>query len=333
MMSSFRIAEGVLAGDAGAGAGILVYSAPDEDERRHITTALGVDSYNLESALDPDEVSRLEASPDGVSIIWKRPKSATLGEQFQLEVSSVGLFLQKDRLVIIMREGDIPTTAKEFQKVTSPADVLIRFLLHTIRHYVGHLKAIKHISSQVESRITSSMENRYLLQMFALSESLVYYLDAIEANGAVLSKLRGAAERLALPKEQIELLDDVSLENNQCARQANIYSTVLSGLMDARGTIVNNNMNTLLKNLTLINIVFLPLNLLASIGGMSEFSMMTRGVDWRVAYALFSLGMVVCGWLTWFLVVRLIEKSPNGRPGLARARWRLSRGWHQGRAT
>ncbi len=31
--------------------------------------------------------------------------------------------------------------------------------------------------------------------------------------------------------------------------------------MDARGNLVNNNMNTLLKNLTLINVVFLPLNL------------------------------------------------------------------------
>ena len=72
------------------------------------------------------------------------------------------------------------------------------------------------------------------------------------------------------------------------SRQADIYSSVLSGLMDARGTIVNNNMNVLLKNLTLINIVFLPLNLIASIGGMSEWSMMTQGLDWRISYSLFS---------------------------------------------
>jgi magnesium transporter len=90
--------------------------------------------------------------------------------------------------------------------------------------------------------------------------------------------------------------------------------------MDARGTIVNNNMNVLLKKLTLINIIFLPLNLIASIGGMSEFSMMTQGMDWRVSYALFSIGMVVLGWLTYVLVVRATERQPV--PGRRRSQGR-----------
>jgi len=79
--------------------------------------------------------------------------------------------------------------------------------------------------------------------------------------------------------------------------------------MDARGTIVNNNMNVLLKNLTLINTVLLPLNLIASIGGMSEWSMMTKGLDWRVSYGLFSLGMAVLGLLMWVIVTRFIDKG------------------------
>ena len=72
----------------------------------------------------------------------------------------------------------------------------------------------------------------------------------------MLAKLRALAPQLGLSPQQQQLLDDIVLENQQAARQANIYSSVLSGLMDARGTIVNNNMNVLLKNLTLINIVF-----------------------------------------------------------------------------
>jgi magnesium transporter len=155
-----------------------------------------------------------------------------------------------------------------------------------VHHYLGHLKVIKQLTVELGSKISASMENRYLLQMFALSESLIYYLNAIEANAAVLTKLGANAERLALPKQDVEFLHDVMLDNQQCARQAQIYSSVLSGLMDARGTIVNNNVNVLLKNLTLINVIFLPLTLIASIGGMSEFSMMTQGVDWRVSYAL-----------------------------------------------
>ncbi len=49
-----------------------------------------------------------------------------------------------------------------------------------------------------------------------------------------------------------------------------MYSTVLSRIIDARGNIISNNMSVLLKNLAIINVIFLPLHLLASIGGMPE---------------------------------------------------------------
>ena len=74
----------------------------------------------------------------------------------------------------------------------TPGISLLTFMLRTVRHYVGHLRVIKQISIELEKKITVSMENRHLLQMFALSESLVYYMDAIEGNGAVLGKLRNA---------------------------------------------------------------------------------------------------------------------------------------------
>ncbi|GAB4311148.1 MAG: magnesium transporter CorA family protein [Candidatus Sumerlaeia bacterium] len=310
MKSRFVISGGSIIETLDEEAPVLVYVAPDNQEKQQIASTFHLDPYDVESALDPDEVSRLEITRDYLVMIWKRPKSATADEQVRLEVSSFGVFLLKERLLFILSEGPIPFAAKEFSAVSKTTDLLLRFLLHTIRHYVGHLKVIKQMSTALEAKISASMENRYLLQMFTLSENLVYYLDAIEGNGTVLTKLRAVTDRLAMTVDQINLLDDIILENNQCARQAQIYSTVLSGLMDARGTIVNNNMNVLLKNLTLINIVFLPLNLIAGILGMSEFSMMTSGVHWAVSYSLFTLGMVVLGWLTWVMMIRFIEKNP-----------------------
>lgn len=157
------------------------------------------------------------------------------------------------------------------------------------------------------------MENKHLLQMFSLSESLVYYVDALEGNGVVLRKLDRMANQLGFQEQHLEMLEDITLENSQAARQANIHSSVLSGLMDARGSIVNNNMNVLLKNLTLINIVFLPLNLVASIGGMSEWSMMTRGFDWRISYTLFCIAMVALGWFTWIFTKKIVDRGPRNK--------------------
>jgi magnesium transporter len=181
---------------------------------------------------------------------------------------------------------------------------------------VGHLRVIKQITTELGGKISASMENRYLLQMVALSESLIYYQNAIEANGAVLARLRGNVERMAFSSAQVEALHDIELENQQCARQAQIYSSVLSGLMDARGTIVNNNVNVLLKKLTLINVIFLPLTLIASIGGMSEFSTITEGVDWRISYGLLTLAMILLGWATWVALVWMLDKRQARQTGV-----------------
>jgi magnesium transporter len=297
---------------------LVVAIAPDDVERAVLQEQFQLDDYDLNAALDPDEVPRLESSGGRALLIWKVPETATVSEAVEFAVNVVGLSLLSERLAFIRSTHGITFADREFRSILDPRDVMLAFLLRTVRHFVAHLRVIKQISSEVERKITVSMENKHLLQMFNLSESLVYYVDAIEGNAAVLSKLRGVGAALGFNSRQLEMLDDILLENTQAARQAGIYSSVLSGLMDARGTIVNNNMNVLLKNLTLINIVFLPLNLIASIGGMSEWSMMTQGLDWRVSYSLFSFGMVLIGWATWVLMRKVIERrSVRADRGLA----------------
>lgn len=324
MKVGFAIREGCVISTTDTEATILAYVAPTPQEKQEAVETLGLDPYDLESALDPDEISRVELAPNRVAVIWKRPKNAALDRnQVRFDVASLGLFLHRDRLVVIMGEDAVPFSAREFQGIVTTIDVFLRLLLHTVHHYLGHLKVIKQLTVELGSKISASMENRYLLQMVALSESLIYYQNAIEANGTVLAKLRGNVERMAFGPEQIEALHDIELDNQQCARQAQIYSSVLSGLMDARGTIVSNNVNVLLKKLTLINVIFLPLTLIASIGGMSEYSMMTQGIDWRISYALLVAGMALLGWATWVVLVQILDKRPTMR---AKGKGRPERG-------
>lgn len=290
---------------------ILVAVAPDDRERALIQEQFQLDDYDLNSTLDPDEIPRLELADGRLLLIWKVPENATVSDSIELGVSVVGLVLIQDRLAFLRATHEVSFADREFRNVGDVKDVMLAFFLRTVRHFVGHLRAIKQVSAELEKKITVSMENKHLLQMFSLSESLVYYVDAIEGNAAMLAKLRNVAAQNGFQPRHLEVLDDIILDNAQAARQAGIYSSVLSGLMDARGTIVNNNMNVLLKNLTLINIVFLPLNLIASIGGMSEWSMITRGLDWRISYSLFCIGMVVFGWCTWLLMKKLIDRPPS----------------------
>ncbi|MDO6386443.1 MULTISPECIES: magnesium transporter CorA family protein [unclassified Uliginosibacterium] len=289
-----------------AAAPIRVYAAPDRAEREELRSTLGLDDYDLDAALDPEEIPRVEFGAQGAAnIIWKRPKNVSIGAQLRFDVASVGIFVRPDAVVLVTAEGEPDFSEREFRGIHSLSDFLLKLLLHTVHHYLGHLKVIKQINAELGSKISVSMENRYYLQMLALSESLIYYVDGIEANAAVLAKLRSATHRLELNPVQTEMLHDTVLDMQQCARQAAIYSSVLSGLMDARGAIINNNVNTLLKNLTLISVIFLPLNLVASIGGMSEFSVWTAGLDWRLSYGLLVIGMALAGWLGLRLIVQL----------------------------
>ncbi len=81
-------------------------------------------------------------------------------------------------------------------------------------------------------------------------------------------------------------------------------------LMDATDSSININQNKDIKRLTIISVVFMPLNVLAGIGGMSEYSMMTQGIPWPVSYAAFTIGLFIVGWLT-FVGLRYAEQRKS----------------------
>lgn len=78
-------------------------------------------------------------------------------------------------------------------------------------------------------------------------------------------------------------------------------------LMDATVGFININQNRVIYRLTVLSLIFLPLNVIAGIGGMSEFTMMTKGVPWPLSYSIFTVGLVVVGWIT-LIILRLYER-------------------------
>lgn len=311
MINSFKLANGALVSVEHLDADVMLFSNPDAAERDLLRSDFKLDDHALASALDPDEVSRIEFHPDNLFLIWKRPQSYSGGDSLNFEVSSFGLLFSKRRLVIIATDDSQLTGLGDRHPLHTPQDVLLDILFTNLHHYLGHLKVIKMVARELQQKFNASMENRHLIQMFNLSESLIYYINAIHSNGAVLTRLRNHAEKEHFSAEAIALIDDLIIENTQCNKQAEIYSRVFAGLIDARGNLMNNTMNNLLRKLTLINVVFLPLNLIASIGGMSEFSMMTSAVPWWIAYPLFLTGMLVAGGLMVIALKRLTRGSSS----------------------
>lgn len=254
MLRKYALVDGKLT-ESDNGASVLwLFTDPDANERKMLVADLKIDEHTLSSALDPDESSRVEFEPNHLAVLFKYPKNYSAADQFLFRIASIGLFLFSDRLVVVMPE-DVPVVGgRGFAGVTSPRAIMLKLIYRLIYRYLEHLKVINMISDEIERKISQSMENRYLLNLFSLEKSMVYYLNAIGSNGFTLEKLKHVCGKIDFNEDEVALLDDILIDNNQCYKQAEIYSNILAGLMDARVSIVSNNLNILMKNLNLITI-------------------------------------------------------------------------------
>jgi magnesium transporter len=104
--------------------------------------------------------------------------------------------------------------------------------------------------------------------MFSLNKGLIYYVSALNSNDTLLRKLQ-LGRSLNWTEAERELLEDIQIENGQSLQQANIYANILTSMMDARASVINNNVNQLMKNLTIVTISISLPTFFASLFGMN----------------------------------------------------------------
>ncbi len=257
MLKTYKIVENKIVHDENGVGSIKIYNNPDEAEKKILVEEYKLDEHTLNSSLDADELSRIEFEPDHLAMIFKIPKNYSAKEPLLFRVNSLGAFLFKDKLVVIAND-EIPLfSGKHFNKVYSLNDITLKLIFTSIMHFIEHLKVINMLSDEIERKISTAMENRYLLNQFTLGKSLVFFQNAINSNGALLEKIKLNGTKLNLTVDEIELLDDILIENNQCYKQAEIYSNILASLMDAKASIISNNLNVLMKTLNIITIMIM----------------------------------------------------------------------------
>jgi magnesium transporter len=302
MRSYYRVAEeaGTVVRCEPAEAQIIVFNSPTIEDEADLMEYYNIDYHTLHSSLDPDELSRLEFEADHAALIFKRPKSFSADDNFLLKMTSTGVFLYEDHIVVVMPDDAPLFEGRAPLRIFSVQDVILRLLYQSISHFEGHLKAINMLSDSLERRIITSMETRYLLNMFALEKSLVYILNAINSNSALFDKMKSYAERLGFDHDQLGILEDIIIENQQCLRRSEIYSQVVAGLMDARASIVSHNLNTLIKKFTIWTIAIMMANLVVGIFSMNvALPMPTEGQLWPFMMVN-ALAILVSVGIIWF---------------------------------
>jgi magnesium transporter len=299
MLKGFQLRDHRVIGSVDPTGPIQVFVNPTAEEKRLLVDDLQIDEHTLNSALDPDELSRLEFEPNHIALIFKMPKPYSGQDQLLFRVASAGVFLFEDRLVLVSSEEMPLFEGKQFSRVSSLRSLLLRVINRSAFHFMEHLKIINVLTDELEHKINEAMENRYLINLFTLEKSLVYYLNAINSNGLVIEKLKNSVGKIGFNTDEVEFLDDILVENSQCYRQAEIYSNILASLMDARVSIVGNNLNILMKTLNIITICIMVPTLVVSAFSMNV-SIPIQGHPWAfwliIGLALLSALGVMAYW-------------------------------------
>jgi hypothetical protein len=144
---------------------ILIFVKPNLEEKNMIKENFDITDHDIASSIDEEELPRLD-DEEKFFFIWKYPRNFMKKSDF--EISSVGFFIRFTKIILIT-DYDFDYFRINKVKFRNNFDIILKFMEFTLKHYSAHLKITKAISKEVQSKIISSMENKYLLQIAGIN--------------------------------------------------------------------------------------------------------------------------------------------------------------------
>lgn len=246
---------------------------PTESEINYVNSALNVEIDFLKAALDEEERARIENDNGQTLIIVDVPIIEKEGNMNLYTTIPLAIILIKHVIITVCLKED--TLLNDFRRskvkgflTQFKTRFVLQILYKNATMYLQYLKHIDKTSSKIEQDLHRSMKNKELIQMLKLEKSLVYFSTSLKSNEVVLEKLT-KYEHIKNYPEDTELLEDVIIENKQAIEMANIYSSILTGTMDAFASIISNNLNIVMKFLTSVTIVMAIPTMISSFFGMN----------------------------------------------------------------
>lgn len=252
---------------------------PTEEELQVVTDLLHVEPDFLRAALDEEETSRIDTEEGQTLIIIDTPAIEKSETAVVYSTAPLGIIVTESNIITVsLRESSV---IRDFEEglvrgvsTNKKTSFILHILLRVAKRYLQYLKQIDKIYNHMERQLHKTQRNKELLQLMDLEKSLVYFNTSLKANEVTLEKiLRGRI--VTLYEEDQDLLEDVLIEVRQAIEMANIYSTIISRMMDAFASVISNNLNVTMKVLTSITILLTIPNIIFSFYGMN-----VAGLPW-----------------------------------------------------
>lgn len=248
-------------------------TSPTPDEVLRLSSEFKLPADVINDILDVDERPRVEFEDSWTLVILRIPVEAS-NSSVPFFTVPLGIFLTRDfTLTLCQQDNEVlpfgkPSPFREqYKQITDTLNFILRLFLRSGNTYLKYLKQINQMTSLIEQDLEKSIKNSELNKLLKMEKCLVYFITSIKANEIVLAKLKNSKKILSELNE--DLLEDAIIENKQALEMAQIYSDIQSGMMDAFASVISNNLNGVMKQLTLISIILMIPTLIASFLGMN----------------------------------------------------------------
>lgn len=272
-------------------------SNPTDKEIEFVNELTAIPEEFIKAALDEEERARIEVEDGNVLALFDIPTLEEQDESFYTYSTLPFAFISTGKTVVTvcLKESAIIQTFINGRVKGFATYKRTRFLLQllyvTSTRFLKYLKQIDKTSNRIQSELHRSMKNKELIQLLEIEKSLVYFSTSLRGNSVVIDKIN-RIDGIKFYEEDTDLWEDVVIENRQAIEMCNIYRDILSGTMDAFASVISNNLNIVMRLLTILTILIAIPSMIASFFGMNT------GVPWQGQisgfYIVIGISVAIC---------------------------------------
>lgn len=271
---------------------------PTKEETKYLLQDLQIPEAFYNDIEDIDERPRIEIENGWCLIIIRIPFKSN-DEKLPFNTAPLGLIFKDDTFVsLCFQQSDILSdfvtyTQRKKISVNNHFDLVLKLLLSSSVWFQKYLKQINQRIKLAEQNLEKSIKNQELQALLQIEKCLVFFITSLKGNDILFHRMRNLKNHK--DTFDLELLEDVEIELRQAEETTNIYSNILTGMMDAYASVISNNLNIIMKRLTSISIILMIPTLVASFYGMNVPNSLENNSNGLLIVSISSLFLSIIG--------------------------------------
>jgi len=196
------------------------------------------------------------------------------------DTSPLSIILTNELIITISDElikalPDLNESPRFAFDTSKPTHFFFQILYFADTVFLKYIHLIRNRTHELEVSLRKSTTNREVFQLHDLEKGLTYFTAALRGNVIVaetILRIRSdprMRDLLQMYAADEDILESVIIENKRALELVRTYSEILSSMMDAFSSVINNNLNHIIKFLASVTIVVAIPTMFSSFWSMS----------------------------------------------------------------